>query len=107
MSTTAKSLVFPEFDDIKVSTKTFIAMTNLTIDLKKLFEFLPVTDYVVIPKKRGRKKKTTYTNPNIDIKAGSIVTMKYENKIKIPLNLSLTFLDMVPTCFTTTRAKMK
>jgi TATA-box binding protein (TBP) (component of TFIID and TFIIIB) len=82
MSTTAKSLVFPEFDDIKVSTKTFIAMTNITIDLKKLFEFLPVTDYVVIPKKRGRKKKTTYTNPNIDIKEGSIVTMKYENKIK-------------------------
>jgi hypothetical protein len=39
---TAKQLVFPEFDDIKVSTKTFIAMTNLIIDLKKLFEFLPI-----------------------------------------------------------------
>ena len=27
-------LVFPEFEDIRVSTKTFIAMTNLIIDLK-------------------------------------------------------------------------
>ena len=48
---TRKQLVFPEFEDIKVSTKTFIIMTNLLIDLKKLFEFLPVTDYTFVPKK--------------------------------------------------------
>ncbi len=53
---TSSDLKFPEFDEIKVSTKTFIAMTNLTIDLKKLFEYLPITDYKVVPKKRGRKK---------------------------------------------------
>ena len=55
-ATIEKPLTFPVFEDIKVSTKTFIAMTNLIIDLKKLFDYLPITDYSVIPKKRGRKK---------------------------------------------------
>lgn len=77
-----KKLIFPEFEDIKVSTKTFIAMSNLTVNLQKLFEFLPTTDYVVIPKKRGRKKRHEYVNPNLDVKSGSIITMKYENNIK-------------------------
>lgn len=80
--TTNKTLNFPDFDDIKVSTKTFIAMTNLKIDLNKLFEFLPITDYIVVPKKRGRKKKNFSEDPNVDIKSGSIITMKFENKLK-------------------------
>lgn len=75
-------LVFPEFDDILVSTKTFIAMTNLTLDLKKLFEYLPVTDYIVIPKRRGRKKKIEKIDPNRNILPGSIITLKYEDKIR-------------------------
>ena len=45
------SLKFPEFDDIKVSTKTFTATTNLTINLEKVFEFLPITDYIIVAKK--------------------------------------------------------
>ena len=65
--TTKKQLVFPEFDDIKVSTKTFIVMTNLVINLKNLFEFLPVTEYAFVPKKRGRKKKNNQINPNKDV----------------------------------------
>ena len=54
---TFADLKFPEFDDIKVSTKTIIAKTNMTIDLRKLFDYLPITNYIVFPKKRGRKKK--------------------------------------------------
>lgn len=77
-----KQLVFPEFEDIKVSTKTFIVMTNLVIDLKKLFDYLPITDYTFVQKKRGRKKKINQTNPNKDVPQGSIVTMKYENNIR-------------------------
>lgn len=57
MTTMPLNLKYPEFDDIVVSTKTFIVKTNLVMDLKKLFDFLPVTDYVMLPKKRGRKKK--------------------------------------------------
>ena len=75
-------LNFPLFENIKVSTKTFIAMTNLIIDLKKLFDFLPITEYKAVPKKRGRKKKTGDIDEVTIIKDGSIVTMKYENKYK-------------------------
>jgi TATA-box binding protein (TBP) (component of TFIID and TFIIIB) len=75
-------LTFPEFNDIKVSTKTFIAMTNLSLDLQQLFLFLPITDYIVIPKRRGRKKKVEKPNPNIDICSGSIITLKFEDKLR-------------------------
>ena len=76
------NLVFPDFENIKVSTKTFIAMTNLIIDLKKLFDFLPITEYTTVPKKRGRKKKLDVVEQNADILHGSIVTLKFENKIR-------------------------
>ena len=75
-------LVFPEFEDIKVSTKTFIVKTNLTIDLKKLFDFLPITNYVLIPKKRGRKKKNCILEQNKNLSHGSIITMKFEDDMK-------------------------
>lgn len=73
---------YPKLEDIQVSTKTFIVMTNLTIDLRKLFDFLNVVDYNVVPRKRGRKKKNYGNDENKNIPNGSIVTMKYENKLK-------------------------
>jgi len=79
---TGADLVFPEFDDIKVSTKTFTAMTNLVINLPKLFDFLPITDYVVVPKRRGRKKKVVVVDPNKDIPEGSIITLKHIEKLR-------------------------
>jgi TATA-box binding protein (TBP) (component of TFIID and TFIIIB) len=79
---TGNDLTFPEFDNIKVSTKTFTATTNLTIKIDKLFHTLPITPYVVIPKKRGRKKKCEQVDPNKDIEAGSIVTVKHEGYIR-------------------------
>lgn len=78
----SKELSFPEFDKISVSTKTFIVKTNIVIDLKNLFEFLPVVDYVIVPKKRGRKKKLDTIEQNKDIPNGSIITLKYENKLR-------------------------
>lgn len=77
-----KDLEFKNFDDIQVSTKTFISLTNIHINLEKLFNFLPVTDYVVIPKRRGRKKKVERVDPNRNLIEGSIITLKYEDKIK-------------------------
>lgn len=79
---TSKVLNFPVFSDIAVSTKTYTATTNLTIDIKRLFAKLPVTPYVVIPKKRGRKKKGLQPNPNKDIEPGSIVTIKCEGELR-------------------------
>ena len=79
---TGATLTFPDFDDIKVSTKTFTANTNLNIQIDLLFEKLPITSYIVTPKKRGRKKKCEQIDQNKSIKQGSIVTVKYENEIR-------------------------
>ena len=79
---TGDDLVFPEFDDIKVSTKTFTATTNLNIQIDELYKILPITPYVVVPKKRGRKKKCEQIEHNKSVKPGSIVTVKYENEIR-------------------------
>lgn len=77
-----KLLIFPNFDDIKVSTKTFTATTNLHINIDKVFEILPISEYILIPKKRGRKKKVEVEDPNKDLQYGSIVTLKYQGKIR-------------------------
>lgn len=71
-----------DFDSITVSTKTFIVMTNITIDIQALFDHLPITKYTVIPKKRGRKKKTVVEDPNKNILDGSIITLDLANKIR-------------------------
>jgi TATA-box binding protein (TBP) (component of TFIID and TFIIIB) len=75
-------LKFQKFEDIQVSTKTFIVMTNMKIDIKKLFEFLPVTEYIVVPKRRGRKKKNIIDDPNKGIQDGSIITLDLANNIR-------------------------
>lgn len=71
-----------KYDNIPASTRTFILKTNLTLDIKKLFENLPITSYIVVPKRRGRKKKNAPKDPNNDIPSGSIVTLEYENKMR-------------------------
>ncbi len=73
---------YPEFDKIEVSTKTIIAVTNWNLEIKKLFNILPISDYVIVPKRRGRKRKEEVPNPNIGLKEGSIVTIKYQNDIR-------------------------
>lgn len=68
------------FDNFKVSTKTFIVHTNLEINIEDIFnkKILPITSYVVIQKKRGRKKKLQEENPNKDIQTGSIIRVQYK-----------------------------
>jgi len=72
----------PPFEEIQVSTKTFIVTTNLTLDIPKVFEFLPVTEYIIVQKKRGRKKKSTLSDPNESIPDGSIITLDLANRIR-------------------------
>ena len=79
---TGDDLTFPDFDQIKVSTKTYTATTNLNIKIDELFQKLPITSYTVVPKKRGRKKKCEQVDPNKDIPLGSIVTIKHEGDIR-------------------------
>ena len=82
IETAVNHLVYPKMENIPVSTKTFIVMTNLVLDLRKLYDNLPITEYNFIPKKRGRKKKIIDSDANSYVPDGSIVTMKYENKCK-------------------------
>ena len=75
-------LKFPAFEDIKVSTKTIIAATNICLDIQAIFNYLTTTDYVILKKKRGRKKKDVIDDLNIGIKSGSIITLDYQSSIK-------------------------
>jgi TATA-box binding protein (TBP) (component of TFIID and TFIIIB) len=75
-------LTFPEFDNIPVSTKTFIVMTNISLKIRELFDSIPITPYIVIPKRRGRKKKVLQADPNEGIPSGSIITLEFEDQIR-------------------------
>jgi TATA-box binding protein (TBP) (component of TFIID and TFIIIB) len=76
------NLKFPNFNDNKVSTKTIIAITNISLDIKKLFDELPIVDYSIIPKKRGRKKKVDSVITHQKVNVGAIIALKYENQIR-------------------------
>jgi TATA-box binding protein (TBP) (component of TFIID and TFIIIB) len=76
------SVNYQKFESIDVSTMTIIGITNWGLNIERLYEKLPITDYVIIPKKRGRKKKEVREDPNKDISEGSIITLKYEDKIR-------------------------
>lgn len=73
---------YPKFKDITISTKTVIAHTNIKLDIKTIFEKLPITNYIVVQKRRGRKKKEAIVDPNKDIPDGSIITLKYQNQLR-------------------------
>lgn len=77
-----KILKMPSFENLKISTQTIIAITNFEFNINKLFDNLSVIEYIVIPKKRGRKKKDFVVQQPQKIDEGSIITLKYQNKIK-------------------------
>jgi hypothetical protein len=70
------------FEDIDISVMTIIGIANWNINIEKMFEELPIYEYIVIPKKRGRKKKEVKEDPNKDIKEGCIVTLELGNRIR-------------------------
>ena len=76
------TIPIPDFSNIKISTETIIAVSNLTFDLNLLYNYLPVTEYVVVKRKRGRKKKIEVIDPNKDIPVGSIITVQNKNNIR-------------------------
>jgi TATA-box binding protein (TBP) (component of TFIID and TFIIIB) len=72
----------PNFSDIKISTETIIAVSNLTFDLNLLYNYLHVTDYVVVKRKRGRKKKVEFIDPNKHVKPGSIISVQSKTNVR-------------------------
>jgi TATA-box binding protein (TBP) (component of TFIID and TFIIIB) len=77
-----KSFVIPKFDQINVRTRTYKSITNLKVNINKLFEILPVTEYKTVQKKRGRKKKDTPPVENNNIVSGDIISLQNEDKFK-------------------------
>lgn len=71
------------FNGIAISTETIIAKTNWKVDINELFNHLSVTDFTVVPKKRGRKSKDEKKEEKkIELLDGQIVTLKLGNKLK-------------------------
>jgi TATA-box binding protein (TBP) (component of TFIID and TFIIIB) len=72
----------PEFSEIKISTETIIAVSNITFDLNLLYNYIPITEYIVVKRKRGRKKKTEMIDPNKDIPVGSIISVQNKTNVR-------------------------
>jgi hypothetical protein len=70
------------FDKIDISTETIIGKTNWKININELFLNLPITDYKVIPKKRGRRPKEEKKVEPQELKDGEIITLKLGDKIR-------------------------
>ena len=70
------------FRKFEVSTKTFIAYSNLTLDVEEIFKnrVLPITPYTPLQKKRGRKKTVQVVDPVENLKSGSITRVQYRNE---------------------------
>jgi TATA-box binding protein (TBP) (component of TFIID and TFIIIB) len=71
-----------DFNSIPVSTKTIIVSTNLDLDINSLYEKLPISDYTIIPKKRGRRRGGVVANPNENLSPGSIITLKFQGNCR-------------------------
>ena len=70
------------FDDISISTQTIIGKTNWKINTPELFANLPVVEYTVIPKKRGRRPKDDKKVEPQQLNDGEIITLKLGDKIR-------------------------
>ncbi len=64
------------FEDIDVSTRTVIGISNLRIDLNKFFAYMPITEYISDKKKRGRKPKIQVSASKNNIPNGSIISLE-------------------------------
>lgn len=78
--------VLPSYNEARVSTKTFTAVTNLSIDLDILYRIINVVPYNIVKKKRGRRTKEDVEledagEPNKDIPHGSVIFIKYKNTV--------------------------
>ena len=70
------------YDSLKSSVFGVMAYTNFDIDLHMLFKYIPIIDYEIIKKKRGRKKKNEIPIKNKELPEGSVITCQFENNIR-------------------------
>ena len=72
----------PAFETVQVSTMTIIVHTNLLINIRNVFKYLPTTPWKIIKKKRGRKKRAYPEDPNVNVVPGSVISIKHKNDIR-------------------------
>jgi TATA-box binding protein (TBP) (component of TFIID and TFIIIB) len=73
---TSETFNYTKFNDVAVSTQTIISVSNLKFNLNLMYQYLPITEYIVVKKKRGRKKKVETVDPNKHIAPGSIICIR-------------------------------
>jgi hypothetical protein len=71
-----------DFNQFQPSTKTIIALSNFNIDLNNFYDTVPVVPFIILPKKRGRKKRGENIDPNIGIPEGSIISIRNTKFVK-------------------------
>jgi hypothetical protein len=71
-----------EFEEIDISTKTVIGISNLKINLDNFFKYMPITEYVKIEKKRGRKRRIQIPVLNNKVPSGSIICVQRKKEIR-------------------------
>lgn len=81
----SKSLIItenniPKFNDIKETISSIIIYPNLDIEIGMLYDYCPITDYIPIPKKRGRKKKTDVPIIPEILPPGSVISVQMEKE---------------------------
>lgn len=70
------------FTEIPISTRTIIVSTNTLLNIEEMYKNLPITEYQVIEKKRGRKKKNFVEHIQNNVPDGSIISVKYQGDIR-------------------------
>ena len=75
-------------DTLIITTRTVVADSNIVVDKEKLFEILPISEYALPERKRGRQKASdepkSPTTPHVvrNLVSGSIVFAGYGNRTK-------------------------
>ena len=70
------------FNEVMTTTRTVIAITNLSINIENFFKYMPITNYTPIIAKRGRKPRVVVRQTIEKLPVGSIVTLKYGKLIR-------------------------
>lgn len=72
--------MFAPFSSHPISTMTIVCTLNCKLDVQRIFNMLPVTQYIPPKKTRGRKKKGQEPEPEPKIKPGSIISAKFREE---------------------------
>ena len=70
------------FEEITISTKTVIGISNLRINLDNFFKYMPITDYIPVQKKRGRRRRIQINSNKNIVPYGSIINISRKKEVR-------------------------